>query len=213
MVINVDKPRGFELIGYKNEQVNGTINPYYISSSYATQLVVGDPVTKIGTSNLTPITQGSLYKIGILPEINRGAIGDDNPLIGIIVGFESLPDQEEQAEYNLANTERVAFVSDDPNALYRAQVDDFEADIGNIALGYNYIYDETADIVNGNSGAEINGSSGGGTLSTQQFKAERYENTSTNVIDTEHTHDPIFNHSKLIVSINNHQGVPNTLGI
>ena len=201
---NADQAKGFELIGYKNSQVNGTINPYYIPASYATQLVVGDPVIKTGTGNTTEVNQGSLYRIGTLPEINRAGIGT-GAIIGIITGFEAIPDNADKGEYNPASTERVALVSDDPNALYRAQFDSATTiAVTAIGLNYNYAYDETADIVNGNSGAEIDGSSGG-TTSTLQFKFERFEGTGNNEVG--------LIHGKGIFSINNHQGVPNTAGI
>ncbi len=201
---NIDQAKGFELIGYKNGQVNGSINPYYIKSTYATQLVVGDPVTKTGTSNATEVNQGSLYRIGTLPEINRTIVAVSSPLIGIIIGFEAIPDNADKGEYNPASTERVALVSDDPNALYRAQFDSAtNVGIGGVGENFGYVYDETADIVNGNSGAEIDGSSST-TAATTSFKFERFEGSGTN--------DPGLTHSKGIFSINNHQGSPNTIG-
>ena len=200
---NTNQPKGFELIGYKNGQVNGSVNAYFIPSTYAVQLVVGDPVIKTGTANTLDVNQGSLYRKGTLPEINRAAL--TGAVVGIIIGFEFIPDNGDKAEFNPANTERVALVSDDPNALYRAQFNT-TTNITETGVGqnFNHILEETPDLVNGNSGVEIDGSTGG-VGATLQFKFERFEGTGTNEVGAIH--------DKGVFSINNHQNVPNTAGI
>jgi len=49
---NTDAPFGLRPIRHRNgAPYNGAFNHYYVASSYATALFVGDPVVKTGTSN------------------------------------------------------------------------------------------------------------------------------------------------------------------
>ena len=154
---NVDAPFGLRPVRHRNgAPYNAAVTPYFIPSSYAVALFIGDPVVKTGTSNTAQVSgENGIYKAGSLPEINKATAGDGNALTGVVVGFEVLPSALSQT-HNSASTERVALVLDDPDALFEIQSDDV-ADLAatDIGLNANLIFTDSGDTNTGFSGVEL----------------------------------------------------------
>lgn len=127
---NVDSPFGLKPVRYKSgAPYNGAANPYYIASGYGTALFVGDPVVKVaGGSNTAAVKApgAGSFAIGTLPSVERTAVGDVDGITkmvtGVIVGFAADPDNLGR-KHNPANTERIAFVADDPDLIFEIQAD------------------------------------------------------------------------------------------
>ena len=75
---NNDTPFGLRPLRHRNgAPYNGAANPYYIPSSYATALFIGDPVIITGTSNTSAVKVPGVgdFAPGTLPEINKAGAG------------------------------------------------------------------------------------------------------------------------------------------
>ncbi len=155
---NVDAPFGMRPVRHRNGAAyNGAANPYYIPSTYATALFVGDPVVKTGTSNTTEYKGNG---IGALPEINKATAGDANAITGVIVAFDA--DQDDLSkQYNPASNERLAWVCDDPDVVFHIQESSPGTPLAATSVGLNavLIYTHSGSTVNGFSGAELDTSS------------------------------------------------------
>lgn len=128
---NTNAAFGFRPVRYMNGAAwTGGGRPYYVPSTYAVNIFVGDPVVQVGDSNTTEF-QG--YQPGALMNVNIGAAGSGNLWTGICVGIQ--PVTRESATYHAASTEQVIFVEDDPNVIFAVQDDGFAAlDHGNVGL-------------------------------------------------------------------------------
>lgn len=183
---------------------NGQVRPYFIPSSYATALFVGDPVVKTGTSNTAAAGLGGQYIIGSLPEINKATAGNANAVTGVIIGFEEDPNNLERI-YNPASTERVAYVCDDPNVIYEIQGDVATA-VAATDIGANaeLIYTNSGSTTTGLSGAELDVSTTAASDAASQLKILRLVNREDNEIGI---------NAKLEVLINNTTEDNNIAGV
>jgi len=103
---NVDAPFGFRPIRYRSGQpYNGACNLYYIPSTDATAMFVGDAVS-YATANMTTAEGAPYIK-------QSAAAGEVN--VGVIVGFKE--DTSSSEVYRPASTPRYAWVADDINNL------------------------------------------------------------------------------------------------
>ena len=103
---NVDAPFGFRPIRYRSGQpYNGACNLYYIPSTDATAMFIGDSVT-YATSNMTT-AEGAPYV--------KQAAAAGEVTIGVVVGF--LPATNADTVHRAASTARYALVADDVNNL------------------------------------------------------------------------------------------------
>ena len=136
---NTDTPMGLVPIRHKSgAPYNGAVNPYYVPSTYATALFVGDPVVKTGTANTAGVKRiGGNFAIGALPEVNKATAGATNRISGVVVGF--MPENNESLTYGAASTERIALVADDPDLVFEAQGDDALAVTG-IGANANLVF-------------------------------------------------------------------------
>jgi hypothetical protein len=153
---NVDAPFGLRPIRHKSGAAyNGSFNPYFVPSTYATALFIGDPVIKTGTSNTAIVTAAAAGKFGIgtLPEINKAAAGTTNRVTGVIVGFAPDPDNLGRI-HNPASTARVVYVCDDPDVVFEIQADGTIA-AAQVGLNACFIYTNAGSTVTGRSGAEL----------------------------------------------------------
>lgn len=182
---------------------NGKSNPYFIPSTYATALFIGDPVVKTGTANTAAAGVSKQFAIATLPEINKATAGTGNATTGVIIGFEVDPNNEDRV-YNPASTERVAYVADSPDLICEIQADsvaDLAAtDIGNNA---NYIFTHAGDTNTGLSGVELNTSTIT-TTNTLQMHLLRLVGRADVDLTT---------NTKVLVSINNHTESNTATGI
>lgn len=151
---NSDSPIGLRPVRYRSgAPYNGAANPYYLPSSYATAMFIGDPVVVTGTSNTAAVTQPGVgnFQPGTLPEINKSAAASGT-ITGVIVGFAASPSNLEN-QYNPASTERIALVADDPTLLFEVQEDSDGGALAATDVGLN------AELIFG-SGSTVTGISG-----------------------------------------------------
>lgn len=131
---------------------NGATRPYYVASTYAVNLFVGDPVVKVaGGSNAASVTVPGVGECpaGTLPDCQIGVAS--SPISGVIVSF-AATDGALDKQYGPASTERVAFVADDPDLIFAIQEDSVSTDLAAADVGLN------ATIVTG-SGSTATGQS------------------------------------------------------
>jgi hypothetical protein len=155
---NNDTPFGLRPVRHKSgAPYNGAVNYYYVPSTYATALFVGDPVVKTGTSNTAAVSApgAGSWGIGTLPEINKAAAGTGNRITGVIVGIAPNPDGLDKI-YNPASTEAIIAVCDDPDVMFEIQC---EGTISAAQAGLNgvLIYTNAGSTATGRSGAELDG--------------------------------------------------------
>jgi hypothetical protein len=154
---NIDAPFGLRPIRHKSGATyNGAVSPYYIASTYATALFIGDPVIRVaGGSNAAAVTvpgAGS-FNIGTLPSVEKATAGDGNRITGVIVGFSPLP-TDLSKNYNPASTERVAYVCDDPDVVFEIQADG-AIPAASVGLNAVLIYTHSGSTTTGLSGVEL----------------------------------------------------------
>lgn len=177
---NSDTPLGLIPIKHKNgEPYNGAVNAYYIPSTYATALFVGDPVVITGTSNTTEYEDNAP---GTLPEINKATAAGGNYISGVIVAFNPLADDLTKT-YNAASTERIALVADDPDLVFEIQEDSGGTALAATSVGLNadLVYTHSGSTTSGKSGAELDRSTAN-TTNTLQLKILRLINRVNNDI-------------------------------
>ncbi len=199
---NVDRPSGLTPIRHRNGAAyNGAANPYYIVSTYATAMFIGDAVVKTGTAN-TAIVDG--FAIGTLPEINRVTVGDGNAITGVIVGFGANRDDLTKV-HSPANTAGIAWVCDDPDVVFEIQAD---GAIAATSIGLNAVLIDThsGDTVTGLSGTELDTTSDTPAAdATNQLTIQRAVNREDN--------DTTLTHARVEVKINNHTEAHAVIGI
>jgi hypothetical protein len=126
---------------------NGSANIYYVPSSYATALFVGDPVDIISGSN----------DANGLPAVKLATVG--SPFLGVMMGIVDggqppIAVTRDLNPYHLASTNQYILVADDPNLLHMVQDDaSSQATAPNLWAGKN------ANFVSG-SGSTATGFSG-----------------------------------------------------
>lgn len=200
---NANTPFGLKPI--KNNGGEIKVSYYYIPSSYATALYIGDPVVKTGTSNTANVVAGQrLFKAGSLPEINKATAGDTNKVTGAIVGF--LPNFDNTTRtYNPPSTEAIAIVADDPDQVFEIQEETAGTALAatSVGLNANLVYAESGSTTTGFSGAELDTSTPA-TTATFQLKILRLVNREDN---------DIGQHAKWEVKINNHSDANAVVGL
>lgn len=199
---NSDASFGLRPVRHRNgAPYNGAANPYYVPSSYATALFIGDPVKTTGTSNTAEVSAPGAgnFPAGSLPEINRaGATGD---ITGVIVGFAADATSLEN-QYNPASTERIVFVADDPELMFEVQEDSDTSTLAatSVGLNANVIFTNAGSTTSGQSGAELD-SSTAATTATLQLRLERLANRADNEVGA---------NAKWLVSILQHSALNST---
>lgn len=189
---------GLAPIGGVNNAGHGGIRAYYVPSSYATDLFIGDMVTSTTTLNATEING---HKAGSLKTVVRYAAGE-TAVTGVIVGFEPINEYTPIGEQGKASTERVVYVMDDPNATFTVRADsDATAEI----VGKNVdVTVNPGSVVTGCSGIIVDSSSAN-TSATLPLKVIG--------IAQEENEDAVGASMKLIVSLNTSTLAPHTAGI
>lgn len=204
---NTDNAFGMRPVRHRNGAAyNGAFNPYYVPSTYATALFIGDAVTKTGTSNTTHVTApgAGAFIPGSLPEVNKTAAGDGNAITGVIVGFAADPNGLERT-YNPASTARVVYVCDDPDVVFEIQADGVVA-VTDVGLNAVLIYTNSGSTVTGLSGAELDTSSDVPAAdASNQLTIQRVVNRGDNEAASAWT--------KVEVKINNHTEAHASLGL
>lgn len=203
---NTDARFGLRPVAHRNgAPYNGAVRPYYIPASYGTALFIGDPVVKTGTANTAEVSAPGVgtFHPGVMPEINKATAGDANAITGVIVGFASDADD---AVYNAASTERIAFVADDPDLVFEIQADGTLA-ATSIGLNAVLIYTHAGDTNTGLSGAELD------TTSDVPAADASNQLTILGIPNREDNSDLSAANVNVLVSINNHTEAHAALGI
>lgn len=146
---NANTPRG--LIPYKyatGQPYNGAANIYYVPSTYATALYLGQPLIATGASDANGI-----------PVVQTATAGATNyilgPMVGIVDGGNPVVTVTQGLPiYHTASTSQYILVADDPNLLFWAQEDSVGGAIDQTASGTKNI-----DLVAG-AGSTVTGYSG-----------------------------------------------------
>lgn len=187
---NADAPFGLRPVRHRNgAHYNGAANPYYVPSTYATDLFIGDPVIVTGTANTSRVAlndgdHGTQFPAGSLPEVNRATAGAGNDITGVIVGFGASPSDGLEKQYGPASTERVVWVADDPDLMFEAQEDSDGGALSETDVGQNIdLVAGSGDTTYGMSGWELD-SSTAATGSTLQCRIERLANRGDNEVGT-----------------------------
>lgn len=202
---NPNAPSGLRPIRHRNgAPYNAGANPYYIASSYATALFVGDPVIKVAAgSNPAAVTAPGAgeFAIGTLPQIEKATAGATNRITGVIVGFAADADDLTK-QYNPASTERVAFVCDDPDIIFEIQANG-AIPAASMGLNANLTFATAGDPQTGYSGVQLDSASPAADA-TFQTLIMRAVNRANN--------DTTLTNAKLEVLINLHTQNPGSSG-
>jgi hypothetical protein len=177
---NTDTPFGLKPIRHRSgSPYTGECNPYYVPSTYATALYIGDPVIITGTSNISDY-QG--YAAGSLPEINKATAAGGNYISGVIVAFG--PDRDNLSRvYKPASTEALVWVADAPELIFEVQEDSDGTALAATSVGLNadLVYTHSGSTITGLSGVELDRSTAA-TTSTLQLKIMRLVDRPDNAI-------------------------------
>jgi hypothetical protein len=174
---NANAPRG--LVPYRRstgEPYNGAANIYYVPSSVASNLFIGDPITWLSNS-----ADGN----GI-PSCTLATAGGSNYLLGSMVGIVSggepiIPVTRDLPIYHQASTAGYILVADDPDLLYEVQEN---GSMVQGAPGRNVnLVSGSGSTVTGLSGWQLN-SSTLATTATLQMKILRMLEQADNAVGT-----------------------------
>jgi len=150
-----DASFGFIPVRHKNgAPYNGSVTAYWVDSSDATALYIGDPVILDGTANTAEIKRagGGVFPPGTLPGVTRATAGATNLVTGVVMGV--MASTNDSITYSAASTEDVVWVADDPDLVFEVQADASFA-IANVGLASNILFTHAGSAITGRSGAEI----------------------------------------------------------
>jgi hypothetical protein len=104
---------------------NGAVNMYYVPSTDATALYIGDPVQLAGNADAQGIST-----------VARATAGAGNPILGVVVGFIPL-DPIPATKYRAASTAQYVLVNDNITTLYAVQEDSVGGVVAAASVGLN----------------------------------------------------------------------------
>lgn len=168
---------------------NGQVNTYFIPSTDATAVFVGDPVQAETTGDTTA---AGGQNMGIQSVIQATA---GNPILGVVVGFAINPLNLNTPQFRAASTGRYVLVSDDPTTIYEVQTSNGTAVIGNVGSNAS-IAVAAGSTSTGTSGVTLDV----GTVANTATLALRIVGFSKRV-----DNDNTSANAKLLVRINNDQ--------
>lgn len=110
---NLNAPFGLKPLRERGGQpYSGACNTYYVPSTDATALFIGDPV----------ILAGAADTAGTAPTVTRATAGATNRITGVVVGFQPDPAFVPYG-YRPASTAMYVLVADDPGLEFVIQAD------------------------------------------------------------------------------------------
>ena len=187
---NTSVARGLKPVRHANGSVyTGSFNTYFVPSSDATALYIGDPV----------IVAGSADADGVPTAIRATAAGG-NYISGVVVGFSPVlgagSSGRDSTVYRAASTARYAYVADSPDLIFEIQEDAVGGALAAADVGLN------VDLIAG-SGSAVTGYSG--------FQADTSTKATTNTLQLRivrfvpRVDNEIGANAKIEVMINLHQ--------
>ena len=190
---NVDRPNGLRPVGTgAGAPWNGKTNMYVVNVADDTAIFVGDLVKLNGTSGLVGESANG-YDIEGIAEITQAAAGDK--AVGVVVGF--LPNQDNlMTKHRVADTRRIALVSDDPDTLYEIQEVSGGTALTAVAVGLNAnVIVAAGNATTGTSGMELDNGSEVSTAGLNLQIRGLVKRPDNNIGE----------HAKWLVSINDHE--------
>lgn len=190
---NSNTPNGLRPVGTLNNSCYvGKIEKFYVPSTDATAIGIGDPVKLAGSADADGV-----------PTVARVATPGTDVIVGVMVGVVPVPTDLTLA-YRKASTSMYIYVDTDPNTIYAVQEDSVggalaAADVGNnanLVLG-------TVDTTTGN-GKTMLDSSTKATTATLDVQILRLLPAVNNAIG---------NYGKWLVRLNKNQYANGTTGI
>ena len=154
---------------------SGAANIYYVPSTYATALYLGDPVVPLGTADANGI-----------PIVQLATAGSSNNLVGCMVGIVNggepiIPVTRDLPIYRQASVSTYILVVDDPEMLFSIQE---SANMGAGAAWSNAnLLSGTGSTVTGYSGWQLD-SSTSNTTNTLQMRVLTPLRQANNVVGT-----------------------------
>ncbi len=158
---NVDKRFGFRLVTPSGGSNTLRTKSFYVPSSYAVDLFIGDPVIEIAGGNTTPVKYGTnIWNPGSLQRVQKAVAGATNRVTGVITAVTYLNQSTFNpfgVTYRPASVEAIIEVCIDDDAIYEVQADSANAVAdGDLGANANIVYTHAGDTVSGLSGAELN---------------------------------------------------------
>ena len=180
MADNVNKANGFVPVGHlSGAPWSGKTNMYFIPSTDATAVGIGDVVTLGGTSGAAGTV---VYGIPVegMPTVARAAAGSTP--VGIIVGF--LPNQSDlSVKHRAVSTARIALVADEPDLVMSVQEDSLVSSLAAADVGENCdMVTGTVDTTTGNGLQMLDSSTHVATAAT--FRVLRLDPKPGNVMNS-----------------------------
>lgn len=151
---NVDKAYGLQPYDPSGQEII-RVTPYFVPSSDATKLFIGDPVTIQGGANTVAAGKNQQYVPGALQVVAKSTAGSTNRITGVIIGWEDIDNGGSliPTVFRPVSVNAVALVCDDPNISYRIQSSGVVAN-ADIGANVNLVFTNAGDEVNGISGVE-----------------------------------------------------------
>jgi len=191
---NVSRINGFTPVQHMNgSPYNGQYRTYSVPASDGTALGVGDVVKALASSDANGIKN-----------VTRAAAGD--AVLGVVVGFDIVPDVLNTPQYRVASTLRTVRVADATDLVFLVQTSNGTPASANVGLNFNHA-NGTLSTTTGLSGATLDLNGGTGGAATATFKLLQWDQAPDN--------DNASTGNKALVKINNHQynGATGTAGV
>jgi hypothetical protein len=141
---NFNAPRGFTPVRHKDgSPYNGQHEIFFIPSSDATAVFVGDVVKHAGTAGTVGVFVNGVDCEGI-PAVTRATVGTTGQdIVGVVTGF-YVNQSSLITRHRLASTAALVMVSTDPTVVYEVQEDALVTPLAAVDVGLNIAYVLTA---------------------------------------------------------------------
>jgi hypothetical protein len=195
---NVSRVNGLSAVkSIIGDGMSGQVNTYFIPSTNAANVFVGDPV-KADTTGDTFAAGGDARGVqSVVP----AAPGD--AILGVVVGFAVKPGVLDTPQYRAASTGRYVLVKDDPGVLYEVQTSNGTLTAADVGLNANFA-NAGGSTATGSSGVTLDVATAAVTA-TLPLKIVGFAQRVDNEVGQPN--------SKVIVKINNNQLANATAGV
>lgn len=195
---NVSRVNGLSAIKHLSGDSNvGQVNTYFIPSTNAANVFVGDPVKADTTGDTVAAGGQGLGVQSVVP----AAPGD--AFIGVVVGFATNPLNLNTPQYRAASQGRYVLVIDDPLQLYEVQTSNGTLGVADVGLNINFA-NAGGSLQTGSSGVTADVATAAVTA-TLPLKIVGFSQRVDNEVGQPN--------SKIVVKINNYQLANATAGV
>lgn len=201
---NTSRINGIKPVKHLNgSPYNGQANLYFVPSSDATAIYVGDPVKLGGTSSTTGVPSVTLAAAG--NAVLGSVVGIVNTKLDPVTGkLTSGSISLDTPVFRAASTDCFVLVSDAPDIVYEAEASNGTPAVTDIGLNINHAVG-TPSATTGNSGAYLDFGTEASTA-TLTYKLIGFVQRPDNEVGAS---------AKMLVTVNNHQykGSTGTAGV